>query len=129
VVGARPLVRRRRNAVARTNRVGIVTLALVASLAACGGGMREGGGANQLAPDDIASDKVPPATDDALPRWEYLCLSNPSRALLADAGLQGWEMVAISKGPRKAARFGTSVLVCFKRPLIWPTVPGSDGGA
>ena len=110
---------------ARTNRVAILSLVLVASLPACGGGMQEGGGANQLAPDDIASANVPPATDDKLPRWEYLCLSNPSRALLADAGLQGWEMVAISKGPRKAARFATSVLVCFKRPLVLPTLPDS----
>ncbi len=68
--------------------------------------------------DEAASITIPEARAGTFPkRWEYLCLSNPGTAHLDEAGAKGWEMVAISKGPRKAAAFGTNVLICFRRAL------------
>ncbi|HTJ47736.1 MAG TPA: hypothetical protein VL463_36820 [Kofleriaceae bacterium] len=61
-----------------------------------------------LARDDVVSDTVPPArAGTSPPRWEYLCLQNPPKAQLAEAGAQGWE----------AAHYATVALLCFRRAL------------
>lgn len=82
-----------------------------------------------LARDHVVSSSVPAAHAGTPPiRWEHLCLASPSDELLAEAGTQGWELVAITKGPRKAGGTSTAVLMCFKRALVG-TGPGGAPGS
>ena len=47
-------------------------------------------------------------------KWEHLCFTGPNQladtsALIAEAGQQGWEMVAVDPS-----------IMCFKRPVLPP---------
>lgn len=106
-------------------RAGVLSgsiLVAVLLLGACGGVETR----STLSDDPVVSRTVPPMRQGTSPtRWEFLCLQRPNLDQLAEAGEQGWDIVAIAKGPRKSANFASAVMVCFHRELP----PKSDDAA